>query len=103
LFRWSYENSSPFLRSFGAVIVLAGFLVLVGGLVGSRFVTGLFSVLALAAAGLWIALNAKHYKPTDLPYSDLRAGAWLTVGGGLIGLISAFLLRRRRRTARTPT
>jgi hypothetical protein len=96
LFRWSYENSSPFLRSFGAVVLLAGILVLLGGLAASRLLAGLFSLVALAAAGLWIGLNASRYSPTDLPYQDLRAGAWLTMVGGLVGLLSSFMLRRRR-------
>jgi hypothetical protein len=95
LFRWSYENASPYLRSFGAVILLAGVLVLLGGLAASRAVTGCFSLVALSAAGLWIGLNASHYAPTELPYSDLPAGAWPAVAGGLVGLLSAFLLRRR--------
>jgi len=69
--------------------------VLLGGLAASRAVTGFFSLVALAAAGLWIGLNASHYAPTDLPFSDLRAGAWLAVAGGLVGLLSVFLLRRR--------
>jgi hypothetical protein len=94
LFRWSYETSSPLLRSFAAVVVLAGLLVLIGGLIGSRFVAAFFSLAALAAAGLWIGLNASHYNPTNLPYSDLRAGAWLTVVGGVIGLVYDFLPQR---------
>lgn len=93
LFHWSYR-ASPFLRSFGMVAAAAGIVVIIGALIGSRVLTALFSLLALAAAGLWIALNATHYNPVDLPYSDLRVGAWLTVAGGLAGLISAFFLRR---------
>ena len=93
LFHWSYQ-ASPFLRSFGLVTVVAGIVVVIGALIGSRVLTALFSLLALAAAGLWIGLNATHYNPVDMPYSDLRVGAWLTVGGGLAGLISAFFLRR---------
>jgi hypothetical protein len=96
LFHWSYQTSSPFPRSFGMVVVVAGILVVIGGLIASRFLTGLFSLIALTAAGLWIGLNATHYNPTDLPYSDLRAGAWLTIAGGLAGFISAFFLRRKR-------
>jgi hypothetical protein len=95
LFHWSYQATSPFLRSFAVVVVVAGVLVLIGGLTGSLILTALFSLAALAAAGLWIGLNATHYSPVDLPYSDLRVGAWLTMAGGLAGLISAFFLRRK--------
>lgn len=97
LFHWSYENASPFLRSFGAVVLVAGVLVFLGALAAARLVTGFFALVALVAAGLWIGLNASHYNPTDMPYSDLLAGAWLAVAGGLVALLCAFFLRRRRR------
>lgn len=97
LFHWSYQATSPFLRSFGMAVAVAGILVIISALIGSRILTALFSLAALAAAGLWIGLNATHYSPVDLPYSDLRVGAWLTVAGGLAGLISAFFLRRNVR------
>jgi hypothetical protein len=95
LFQWTYSNSSPFLRSFGAAVLLTGILVLLSALLGSRTLVALFSLMALAAVGLWIGLDATHYNPTDMPYSDLRAGAWLTAAGGLTGLIAALALRRR--------
>jgi hypothetical protein len=62
LAHWRYHNTSPFLQSFGAVVVLTGILVLVTGLIGWRVATGFFSVLALGAAGTWIGLNAYHYR-----------------------------------------
>ncbi|HEY1915398.1 MAG TPA: hypothetical protein VGH27_07460 [Streptosporangiaceae bacterium] len=96
LFHWAYHNSSPFLRSFSAVVVLIGVLVVIAGLVGWRLLTGLLSLVALAAAGLWLGLNTSHYHLASLQYSDLRVGAWLTVGGGLVGLITAFFLRTSR-------
>ncbi|HEY3008744.1 MAG TPA: hypothetical protein VGJ63_11875 [Micromonosporaceae bacterium] len=99
LFRWEYENAT-FIRSFGAVMVLCGVLVLIGGLVASRVLAVLFSLVALATAGLWIGLNASHFNPTDMPYSDLRIGAWLSIGGGIVGLVSAFFLRRRSYVSR---
>jgi hypothetical protein len=94
LFHWSYQYSSSFLRSFGMVLVVAGALILIGGLVASRFMAALFAVIALAVAALWVGLNASHYNSTNLPYSDLRIGAWLALGGSLIALISAFFVRR---------
>ena len=97
LFHWSYEDTSQFLRSFGVVVLAAGVLVFLGALAARRVVVALFTLVALAAAGLWIGLNVSHYNPTDLLYSDLRVGAWLTVVGGLVGLLSAFVIRRRRR------
>jgi hypothetical protein len=96
LFHWSYQYSGSFLSSFAMVVVVTGALVIIGGVTASRFVTALFSLVALAAGGLWIGLNASHYSATNLPYTDLRIGAWLVVGGALIALISGFLLRRSR-------
>lgn len=94
LFHWNYQNSVPFVRSFALAVAVCAVVVAIGALAASRALAGVFSVLALAAAGLWIGLNASHYHAADLPYSDLRAGAWLVIGGGLIGVISSFLLRR---------
>jgi hypothetical protein len=94
MFRWSYETSS-FVGSFGLVLLVAGVLVLVSGLLAARVAAAVFSFIALVVAGLWIALNANHFNPVDMPYSELRVGAWLAIGGGLVGLIGAFFLRRR--------
>jgi hypothetical protein len=48
------------------VVVVVGILVLIGGLIASRLLAGLFSLVALAAPGLWIGLNATHYNPADI-------------------------------------
>jgi len=79
------------------VVVVAGALVFVGGVFASRLLAGLFSLIALAAAGAWIGLNAAHYSPTSLTYTDLRLGAWLAIGGSVIGLLSSFFVRSGQR------
>ncbi|HEU0242059.1 MAG TPA: hypothetical protein VFR11_22790 [Micromonosporaceae bacterium] len=81
--------------SFAVVVAAAGILLFVGGLMASRLLAGTFSVIALAAGGCWIWLNARHYHQTYLPYKDLRLGAWLTIAGGLIALLATWWLRRR--------
>ena len=95
LFHWHYRYTGSFTLSFALIVIACGALVFVGGLFASRVVAGLFSLIALVAAGLWIGLSATHYNPTNLPYSDLRLGAWLVIGGGVVGLISSFFMRRR--------
>ncbi len=95
MFHWHYQAASTFTLSFALIVVVVGALVFVGGIFASRLVAGLFSLVALAAAGVWIGLNATHYNPTSLPYTDLLLGAWLVIGGGLAGLIGSFFLRRR--------
>jgi hypothetical protein len=92
---WRYQSTSTFSSSFGMVVIVAGALVFIGGLLASQQFASLFSVIALAAAGVWIGLDATRYSPSDLRYTDLRLGAWLVVAGSLVGLMSSFFVRRR--------
>lgn len=94
--RWSYQYSAMFTRSFAMVVVVAGGLVFVGGVFASQQLASLFSFIALAASGVWIGLYATHYHPAGLPYTDLRLGAWLAIGGSLIGLMCSFFVRRHQ-------
>jgi hypothetical protein len=105
---YSFANGNPFWKSAGFVVLVLGMLMVIGALAGLRTLTVLAAVLALVAAGMWIGLIVHHYNtpnlpnahylnPANLPWSDLRAGAWLTIAGAVLGLLSAFLLRRRVR------
>lgn len=107
---WSFANGSPFWKSAGFVVLVLGALMVIGALAGLRTLTVLAAVLALAAAGMWLGVVTHHYNtpnlpnahylnPANLPWSDLRDGAWLTICGGVLGLLSAFLLRKRVREA----
>jgi len=80
--------------------------VVIGGLAGLRTLAVIAALLTLAASGMWIGVVVHHYNtpslpnvhyanPLNLPWSDLRAGAWLTIGAAAAGLISAFWLRRQ--------
>ena len=95
LLHWSYQPTGLFTHSFAMVILVAGALVFVGGVFASRLLAGLFSLVALVASVTWIGLNATFYSPVNLPYSDLRLGAWLAMGGSLIGLLSSISMRQR--------
>ena len=90
---WSYQTTTSFDRSFAVVVLVAGVLVFIAGAVASEFAASLFSFIALAAAGVWIGLNVSHYSPVNLPYTDLRSGAWLVIGGSLLGLVCSFFVR----------
>lgn len=103
---YSFANGNPFWKSAGFVVLVLGALMAIGALAGLRTLTVLAALLAFAAAGMWIGLIVHHYNtpnlpnahylnPASLPWSDLRAGAWLTITGAVLGLLSAFLLRRR--------
>jgi hypothetical protein len=105
---YSFANESTFWKSVGFVVFVLGVLMVIGALAGLRTLTVLAAVLALAAAGMWIGLTVHHYNtpnlpnahylnPANLPWADLREGAWLTIAGAVLGLLSAFLLRRRIR------
>jgi hypothetical protein len=95
LLHWSYRPCSTYFASVSFAILVAGALVVLASLLASRFGAVLFSLVALAGAGLWIGLNASHFNPISLTSSDLRIGAWLTIGGALVGFVSAFFLRTR--------
>jgi hypothetical protein len=92
---WTYKANSAYFTSFSFAILVAGALVVLAGLLASRFLAALFSIIALAGAGLWIGLNATHFSPISLTFSDVRIGAWLTIAGGLVGLVSSFFMRER--------
>jgi hypothetical protein len=103
---YSFANGNPFWKSTGFVVLVLAAAMVIGALAGLRTLTVLAAVLALAAAGMWIGLIVHHYNtpnlpiahyliPASLPWSDLRAGAWLTIAGAVLGLLSAFWLRRR--------
>jgi hypothetical protein len=93
---WRYQATGTFTSSFALVVLVAGALVFVGGVFASGLLAGVASIVALIASGVWIGLNASHYNPTSLTYSDLLLGAWLAIGGGLVGLISSSFVRRRQ-------
>jgi hypothetical protein len=97
LLHWSYQPCNTYFNSFSFVVLLCGILVVLGALLASRMIVGLFALLTLLAGGLWIALNISHYKAANLAYQDLRIGAWLTFGGAIVALICWPFLRRRRR------
>jgi hypothetical protein len=92
---WSLQPTGSYLKSFAFVIVIAAALVFLGGVFGSRTLAGIFSAIALAAAIIWLALEAGKYSKVNLPFSDLRIGALLTAGAALVALASTVYLRRR--------
>jgi hypothetical protein len=102
---YSFANGSPFWKSAGFVMLVLGVLTVIGALTGLRTLTVLATLLALAVAGMWIGLTVHHYNapdlpnahyanPVNLPWSDLREGAWLAIAGATGGLLSAFWLRQ---------
>lgn len=103
---FTYTATGSFWTSAAFAVVVLGFLVVIGGLAGLRTLTVIAALLTLAASGMWIGVVVHHFNtptlpnvhyanPLNLPWSDLRAGAWLTISAAALGLISAFWLRRR--------
>jgi hypothetical protein len=95
-----------FWSSVAFAVLILGAAMVVGALAGVRALAVLAGLLALAASGMWIGLVVHHFNtpglpnshylnPANLPWADLRAGAWLTLTGAALGLVSAFWLRRR--------
>ena len=95
-----------FWSSVAFAVLILGAAMVVGALAGVRTLAVLAGLLALAASGMWIGLVVHHFNtpclpdshylnPANLPWADLRAGAWVTLTGAALGLVSAFWLRRR--------
>jgi hypothetical protein len=92
---WSYQNTGSFVKSFGIVVVVAGVLVVLGGLFGSRVLAGLFAIIAFLVGALWLGLYASHHSSTSIQFSDLGIGILLTEAGSLLAAILTSALRRR--------
>ena len=81
---------TPYVKSVGFAFLVLGIAMVIGALSGLRILTALSAVVALAVGGMWIGLVVHHYNtpqlpnsysldPAHLPWSALRAGAWLTL------------------------
>jgi hypothetical protein len=103
---YTLRSGVSYWKSVGFVVLILGTLIAIGALTGLRTLTALAAVLTLGAAATWIGLIAHHYNtpnlpnshylnPANLPWSDLSAGAWLTIFAAALALISAPLLHRR--------
>lgn len=103
---YSFADVTSFWESVSFAVLVLGVLMVIGALTGVRTLAVLAGLLALAAAGMWIGLVVHHFNtpglpnshylnPANLPWADLREGAWLTTTGAVLGLVSAFWLRRR--------
>ena len=103
---YAFADVTSFWESVAFAVLILGVAMVIGALAGVRTLAVLAGLLALAAAGMWIGLVVHHFNtpdlpnshylnPANLPWSDLREGAWLTITGAALGLVSAFWLRRR--------
>jgi hypothetical protein len=103
---YSFAYVTTFWKSVAFAVLILGVLMVIGALTGLRTLAMLAGLLALAGGGMWIGLVVHHFNtpglpnshylnPANLPWSDLREGAWLTIIGAVLGLVSAFWLRGR--------
>jgi hypothetical protein len=101
---YTLQTGAPFVKTVGFVVLALGILMVIGGLLGLRIIAVIGAVLALGVAGMWIGLVTHHYNtphlpnsyylnPMHLPWSALREGAWLTICGAVLGLVSTVALR----------
>lgn len=102
---YSYSTVDAFWRSVAFVILILGAAMVTGALAGVRVLVVVAGLLALAGGWMWIGLVVHHFNtpslpnshylnPASLPWADFRTGAWLTMIGAVLGLVSAFGLRR---------
>jgi hypothetical protein len=93
---------TPYVKSVVFAFLVLGIAMVIGALSGLRILTALSAVVALAVGGMWIGLVVHHYNtpqlpnsysldPAHLPWSALRAGAWLTLGSASFGLLSTLV------------
>jgi hypothetical protein len=98
--QWSYKHTGSLWTSVGLVLLILGILVIVAALTGSRTLAVLSSLLALGVTGSWLGLiAARLWQLKSLPWSGLSDGAWLSLAGGILALLSAFFLRQRNHSA----
>jgi hypothetical protein len=101
---YSFTDVASFWRSAGFAVLILGAAMVIGALAGIRTLAVLAGLLALAAAEMWTGLVVHHFNtpglpnshylnPANLPWTDLRAGAWLAIIGAVLGMVSAFWLR----------
>ena len=99
---YTLATRTPFVKSVGFALLVLGVAMVIGGLSGLRILSALSAVVALGVGGMWIGLVVHHFNtphlpnsyslnPAHLPWSALRAGAWLTLAGALLGLLSTLV------------
>lgn len=103
---YSFTDVGTFWDSVAFAVLILGAAMVIGALTGLRTLAVLAGLLALAGGGMWIGLVVHHFNtpglpnshylnPANLPWAQLREGAWLTIIGAVSGLVSAFWLRHR--------
>jgi hypothetical protein len=103
---YSFARVASFWQSPGFAVLVLGAVMVIAALTGMRTLAVVAGLLALVAAGMWIGVvvhyfntpglpNSHYLNPANLPWAQLREGAWLAIIGGILGLVAAFWLRRR--------
>ena len=54
------------------------------------------ATVGMAVGGLWLGLISSAYDPVSLPWSDLRLGAFLGLGGVILALVLGLTMRPRK-------
>jgi hypothetical protein len=114
LFVYKFTNDSSFTNSVGIAMLLLASIMVIGALTQLRFLIVLGAVAALGMAGMWIAVISHHFltphlpnihdlNPAHLAWGDLRAGAWLALGGAALGVLSALWLVVTKSPTKSPT
>lgn len=97
LFRFRFSEDVSLFASVGLLLAVLGLIMIIGGGAALRALTAIASVLALVVGALWIINADQNFADSALALEALRIGAWLTLGGGLLGLFSSLFLRHRIR------
>lgn len=93
---FTYVSAESFPGSAAMVVLVAGLVVALGAMFGSWLVTVAGAVVGMAVGGLWLGLISSAYDAVSLPWSDLRLGAFLGLGGVILALVLGLTMRPRK-------
>ena len=93
---FTYTATDAFPNSAAMVVLVAGLVTAVGAILRSWLVTVAGAIVGLAVGGLWLGLVAAAFDPVDLPWSDLRMGALLSLSGVILALGMGLTMRPRK-------
>jgi hypothetical protein len=92
-FQAAFSHHPVFWKSAGFAMIVLGVIVLVGLIPRSGWLTSLAGAVAVVGFVLFLVEVAKGGGPS---MADIRLGAWLELGGGVVSMVGGAVGRRWR-------
>ncbi len=96
LFQSTFRRPNSFVSSVGFVVIVLGLLALLGLAPRSGWLTRAAGALAVAVFVLFII----QVVSSDRGVSDMQAGPWLSLVGGIVTIVGGFVASNRARLLR---